>query len=183
MRNIMQKSLTHARNTPRRYFAQKGTTLLEALAYLGIAALVILGAIALLVSAFSGADSNRGMQDVSTIRTGVKKLFSGQPNGYASLANSTLDAAKIFPSSLTVGANSAVTNQWGGSVTVAGTATNFTVTYGSVPRDVCVNMSTGNAEWSSVTVNGGSALTTPVTPASAASACSGATNSIVFTGV
>jgi hypothetical protein len=62
--------------------AQRGATLLEAIAYLGIAAIVVIGAIALLNGAFSSASSNQTAEQVTAIQTGIKKLYMGQTNGY-----------------------------------------------------------------------------------------------------
>lgn len=179
----MKTSKLNCKSTSTRLFFQNGATLLESLAFLGIAALVILGAIALLSGAFSGADSNRSMQDLSTIRTGIKKLFAGQSNGYTGLGNTTLINAKVFPNTLVVtdASSGTVKNQWGGTVTAAGNSTDFTITYNGVPKDVCVNIVTGNGEWSSVKV-GSDTLATPVSPADANTKCSGATNNIAWTG-
>ncbi|MGZ5779897.1 MAG: type 4 pilus major pilin, partial [Burkholderiaceae bacterium] len=120
---------------------QRGASLLEGIAYLGIAALVILGAVSLLTGAFTSAQSNRGAEEVVSIRTAVKKLYMGQANSYGTAdITAALITAKVFPTTLSPnagGATPSLTNSWGGSVTVAGTGTGntFAITYTGVPQD------------------------------------------------
>lgn len=173
------KTITSARRIYLR--RQAGTSLLEAIAYLGIAAIVILGAVALLRNAFSSANTNRGLEEVTAIRTGVKKLYMGQTAGYGTDSmNSTLIYAKVFPASLAVN-NGDVTNAWNGGVSVNGATANFTITYTSVPQDVCINMVSGGNAWVSVNVNGGADLAPPILPADATTACGEASNIIIWT--
>lgn len=42
---------------------QKGASLLEIVAYLGVASVVIIGAISMLTSAFGGANANRALRE------------------------------------------------------------------------------------------------------------------------
>jgi hypothetical protein len=164
-----------------RAFRQRGASLLESIAFLGIAAVVILGAVALLLSSFSGANTNRSQQEVSSIRTGVKKLFMGQSASYGSgNLNGTLISAKVFPTTLAVDSSNNVFNAWNGAVSVDGATANFTISYAGVPKDVCINLASANADWLSVDING-SGLTQPVTPGAAEAACSTSSNTLVWT--
>jgi hypothetical protein len=161
--------------------SQRGASLLESIAFLGIAAIVILGAIALLLSGFSGANSNRAEQEVSSIRTGVKRLFMGQSATYGTgNLNSTLATAKVFPTTLAVDASGAVLNAWNGAVSVDGAAANFTISYASVPKDVCISLLSANGDWLGVEVNG-TGVALPVAPTAAQAACSATANSITWT--
>lgn len=166
---------------PRR--SQQGVSLLEAIAFLGIAAVVILGAIALLNNGFSSANSNRAQEEVSAIRTGVKRLYMGQASSYGtSNMNATLISANVFPSTLaTDAASGSVLNSWNGDVQVVGATATFLISYASVPKDVCINLVSANSDWLAVTVNGGGALALPVTPAAAETACNAAANTIQWT--
>lgn len=161
---------------------QRGASLLESIAFLGIAAVVILGAVALLLGSFSGANTNRSHQEVSSIRTGVKKLFMGQSASYGtSSLNATLVAAKVFPSTLAVDATGNVLNAWNGAVSVDGATANFTISYANVPKDVCINLATVNGDWLALEING-TAQTLPVAPTAAEAACSSASsNDLVWT--
>lgn len=161
---------------------QRGASLLEGIAYLGIAAIVILGAVSLLMGAFSSAQTNRSSEEVISIRTGVKKLYMGQSAAYGDGSlNAQLGTAKVFPTTLAVtGAD--VTNTWNGAVLVTGAGSNFTISYAAVPQDVCINLVSGNTGWVNVAVNGGDAIAEfPVTPAAATTACSATANTIVWT--
>lgn len=163
---------------------QKGASLLEGIAYLGIAAIVVIGAIALLNSAFSSANSNQLNSELSAVQTASRKLFMTTQGNYGKADfTATLASAKGFPQSLTINTDGTVTNAWGGAVTVAGsnTATQFSITYTNVPEDVCINALTSTTEgWLGVKVGTASALTPPITPTAAKTACA-ATNTMAWT--
>jgi PilS N terminal len=111
---------------------QRGVSLLEAIAYLGVAATIIVGAVALLSSAFSGARSNRAQEELTAISTGVKRLYMSQPGSFGTGSlNATLITAKVFPSTLAVDAGN-VSNAWNGAVTVTGNTTVFDISYAEV---------------------------------------------------
>jgi len=162
---------------------QRGASLLEAIAYLGIAAIVVIGAVALLSGAFNSANSNQLAEQVSALQTGIKKLYMGQTGGYTGLSNTVLQNSGVLPSTLLPGGGGAITDEWGGAVTIAGTATNFSLTFAAVPQSVCVNTVTAGGTWTTVTINGGAAITAfPITPATASTQCNSASaNTIVWT--
>lgn len=156
----------------RRHRKERGASLLESIAYLGVAAIVIVGAIALLGSAFSSANTNRLAEELNAIQTGTKKLYMGQVNNYGSASlNANLIAARVFPSTLPTGANNTVSNTWGGNVTVMGAGQTFTVEYTNVPRDVCINTLTAGGNWRTVAIGQNAAIRYPVAPDAATGAC------------
>lgn len=160
---------------------QQGASLLEGIAYLGIAALVVLGAVSLLTGASASAKANQTTAELVSLRTAVKKLYAGQAYPVSSLTG-TLTAAKAVPSTLQVSGTS-ITNSWGGAVTVAGTsATTFEIVYNDIPQDVCVNTLSGLTGWNSVGPASGTAITVfPLTSANATTICSdGTANDIEF---
>jgi len=164
--------------------AQRGASLLEIIAYLGVAAVVVYGAVSLLTQAFGGANSNRALVEVTSLRTQVKKIYMGQAAGYGvGSMNAALVLQNAFPTTLTVTAPSTVTNSWNGGVVLTGATTTFTISYASVPADVCSSLVSvqGGAGWTSIAVNGAAALTPPITPTAAGTACNVAANSIVWT--
>ncbi|HTH62220.1 MAG TPA: type 4 pilus major pilin [Paraburkholderia sp.] len=155
--------------------AQRGASLLEAIAYLGIAAIVVIGAVALLNGAFSSAGTNELAEQVNAIQAGVKKLYMGQANGYQNITNSVLSSAGVFPSTIPVDANGNATNTWGGAVAVTSpNVGTFQIQYSQVPQAVCINTVTAGGSWISVSVNNGAATTPPLTPAAATAACNSA---------
>jgi hypothetical protein len=166
--------------------AQRGASLLEGIAYLGVAAIVVLGAVSLLTNAFSSAQTNRASEEIISIRTAVKKLYMGQAASYGAVDfTASLITAKVFPSTLALNAaGTGITNSWNGAVTVAGTngGSTFTLTYANVPKDACINLVSGASGWTQIDQGGLNAITAfPATPANAASVCSLASNAISFT--
>lgn len=166
---------------------QRGASLLEGIAYLGIAALVILGAVSLLTSAFNSAQSNRGAEEVVSIRTGVKKLYTGLANSYGTAdLTAALNSARIFPTTLTPNATpvTGMNNSWGGLVTVAGTSggATFTISYTQVPEDACISMISGASGWTQVDTGAASTpvVAFPATPAQADGLCAAGNNTINF---
>jgi X-X-X-Leu-X-X-Gly heptad repeat protein len=162
--------------------AQRGASLLEAIAYLGIAAIVVIGAVALLNGAFSSAGTNELAEQVNAIQAGVKKLYMGQANGYSGIGNGVLSSAGVFPSTIPVASGGAATNTWGGDVTVASASVGtFTIEYTNVPTSVCINAITAGGSWTALKVNS-TTPALPVTPTAAQTACSaGNANDITWT--
>jgi hypothetical protein len=159
-----------------------GASLLEAIAFLGVAATIVVGAVALLTNAFSGARTNRSQEEITAISTGVKRLFINQGGAYGTGSlNEVLSRSKIFPSTLAVN-GATVTNAWNGPVTVTGAVGSFDISYGNVPQPVCVELVATSGQWLSVAVNGAAAMPPPITPAQAAEQCSDANaNTVIWT--
>jgi hypothetical protein len=170
----MRQAFTEKSTLARCLHWQRGASLLEGIAYLGIAAIVVLGAVSLLTSAFGNAQSNRVVEELVSIRTGVKKLYMGQPAGYPATVNltETLISARVFPGSLVTSGTTA-TNSWNGTVSVTGNGPTFTISYAAVPQAECINILSGATGWTEINQAGGNSITAfPVTPAAAATTCS-----------
>lgn len=164
--------------------SQWGASLVESIAFLGVAAVVVYGAVSLLSQAFGGANSNQALTEVISLRTQIKKIYMGQSAGYGvGSMNATLVLQNAFPSSLTVSAPSTVTNAWNGAVVITGATATFSISYAGVPADICSNLVAvqGGTGWTSIAVNGAAALTLPITPTAAGTACNAASNTIVWT--
>lgn len=168
------------RRTPR---SQRGASLLEVIAYLGIAAIVVLGAVSLLNSAFASAQSNRTLEEVVSIRTGVKRLYMGQASNYGTTEITTqMIAAGIMPATLSSSSTGAQ-NVWNGAVIIKGATTKFTISYANVPSAACIAVLSGATGWSSVATGNATPISTfPITPAAAQTACdAGNANTITWT--
>lgn len=165
-------------------YRQRGASLLEAIAYLGVAAMVVLGAVSLLQNAFGGARSNQTQEEITGLRTNVRKMYSGQPYNADTKMMENLVTAQAIPTTLRVTGTAAANNTWGGSVTVAAVdATSFSITYTLVPQDVCVNVVSGATGWTKI-ADGADAHQITAFPAAATSAsalCNAATNTVAFT--
>lgn len=166
----------------RRLSKQHGASLLEVIAYLGVAAVVVLGAVSLLGTAFTGAQSGQTAQDLVSLRTAVKKLYNGGNYGTSEMT-ALLSAANVLPSSLKLGGTAqapTVTNSWGGTVTITGANTSFSIAYPGMPKDACLNIVAGATGWSSIGNGSTSVSASPATPADANTLCAAATNTITF---
>ncbi len=165
---------------------QCGASLLEGIAYLGIAAIVVLGAISLLTGAFSSAQSNRVSEEVVSIRTGVKKLFMGQSSGYGTTGTDLMPIlvnAKVLPTTITVPTGgTTATNAWAGAVTVTALGGNqFDITYAAVPADACINILSGASGWVSITAGGGAITVFPAAPSDVQAKCGATAGNITWT--
>ena len=160
---------------------QRGASLLEGIAYLGIAAIVVVGAISLLTGAFSSAKANQATEEVVGLRTAIRKLYLGQAYPTTGVVE-TLIAAKAIPGTLAINsATNTLTNSWRGVVSIGSIATGFSITYPAVPKEVCVGMLSGAQGWTSITVNDTGVTTIPMTANAATTACDTATdNTIIF---
>lgn len=173
------------RSTPHSRRRQRGASLLEGIAYLGIAAIVVIGAIALLRTAFGSANANTMLEQLSSMQTATRKLYMTTQGSYgAGSLNGPIIAAGAVPQGMSVKtADSTISNAWGGAVTLTGANTAFTISYANVPQDVCVDALTGTTTgFTQVAVNAAGAVPTPVSPTDATTACTSATaNTIVWT--
>jgi hypothetical protein len=165
--------------------SQRGASLLEAIAYLGIAAIVVIGAVALLNGAFTSAGTNELSEQVAAIQAGVKKLYMGQTQGYTGISNSVLASAGVFPSTVPIsasGANATAANNWGGTVSVSSSAPGtFDIAYTNVPPAVCINAVTAGGSWTQIAIGNNKVTTFPITPAIATNDCGTSNVDITWT--
>ncbi len=163
---------------------QRGASLLEAIAYLGVAAIVVLAAVSLLQNAFGSARSNQTTEELTGLRTTLRKMYSGQPYTDPDMLKNMI-TAKAIPGTLSVSTDgTAINNTWGGTVTPssANDAT-FTITYTQMPPDVCMTVVSGATGWTKI-ADGADANQITVFPAAAAKAaklCGAAANTVAFT--
>lgn len=177
-------------------------TLIEALLFLGIATIVIVGAVLFYNNASGSARTNDALTQVNAFATGVKGLFSGTAR-YGANGDDLVEAvinSGVAPRN-TVNAG-ALVNPWGGAtlITVGGAGAHFAVTMNAVPQDACVRILTAGLLTQgglfSVQVRAGTGAaptaapvasgtvftpTAPADPATAAVACAaGANNQLIF---
>jgi type II secretory pathway pseudopilin PulG len=162
---------------------QRGASLLEAIAYLGVAAIVVLAAVSLLQGAFGGARSNQTMEEITGLRTAVQKMYVSQTYDDASMQNNLI-TAKAIPGTLAVAADKTIKNTWGGAVKVEKVdAASFKITYNSMPQDVCMNVVSGATGWTKIDDGGATNVVNafPASAGDAAKVCALAVNTVVFT--
>ena len=122
--------------TPR--FKTRGLTLIEALLFLGIAAVVIVAAVAFYNNAANNQRMNQATTQLQAYISGIKNLYETQTT-YAGLAEDIVIDAAIAPQNAVEGP-AALEHPWGDPVTITGTADTFTITFQDMPQDACLNM-------------------------------------------
>ena len=169
--------------TNHRFHKQAGTSNMEMLFYLILAALVLGGAIALGFKLFNKQTNNGEQANVANIIINTRALKGSQGYGTAG-ANliPQLITTDGIPDGLTI-TGGAVYNSWNGAVTVTSTGPAFVLTYPSVPQDSCVSLATKVAKTRaySTKINSGTAVIGEVDSATASTNCSGTTNTIAWT--
>ena len=164
---------------------------MEALAFLGIAALVIAGSVALYRGASGSAQMASLSQQLSAFQSNIKMATAGQSyygtsvwsNGVATQnMNAAMINAKAIPDGVRI-SGSNIFNSFGGLVRLDGDAISFWIRYENVPRDVCVKLApqTGSG-WMGLSINGNwSAITTaPIAVSTAVSQCTSATSNYLI---
>lgn len=168
-----------SRDTPRR---EGGWAMMEVMIAIFIALIMLGGVFAYVTMAMQGAKVSDAQSNLSTIRMGVRKLYTGQPN-YSGLDTSTAQSAGIFPETMLSG--SGPKNGWNGDVTtaVASDPTQFKITYNDVPKEPCVKLAKyGYGSWEAVNVGGTSISQSGGGAVSdAVSACASGGNTITYT--
>lgn len=159
---------------------QCGASLLEALLWMAIALIVAGFATALVKGAFSGSNTLKSGNETKALITGTRSAAGGANYGTASL-NSGLIAAGLVPNTLTV-SGSTISNSFGGTVTLTGATNTFTLSETLIPKDICVKkLTTIDPGVTSVSINAATAILPPISLATAATQCSAATNTILYT--
>lgn len=158
----------------------RGLTLMEALLFLGLMAVVIVGAFALYSNATGASDMNEARTQLQTYIGGVKSFYSAQ-NDFSSVNTAFVVNAGIAPTAAVDG--NALINPWGGNTVIEGSTRDFRVTFQGVPSNACTGLlSTGLIEQGTVIQMGvGNTLySNTIDPATALSLCSTESNNVVF---
>lgn len=163
--------------------SQAGVTLMEMIAALAIIAIIIVGSLALYNAAQSSQASTQMVQDLTSVRAAVKQLWLGQGaygTGGGTNLNDTLVASNRLPTTIRVDTTTTPDTLYSvlnGTFTITGFPTTFTIAVTNVPDDVCMTLLTNTTGWTQVVVSVSSTTITafPITPAQAATACSGTT--------
>ena len=175
-----EKVMKHQCSVRRGKGRQRGATLLEAVAFLGIAAIILIGAIALFTNAFQGARSNQLTEEVAAIQSGVRKIYA-TPGGLQTNVTgggvAGLIQAGVIPATLSI-SGTTVTDEWGGTVALGWDATTSAaiISFPAVPQAVCMAALTAGGNWSGISTSVKTAVQpVPVSAADAELACN-ATN-------
>ncbi|MBR4741767.1 MAG: hypothetical protein IK079_02555 [Desulfovibrio sp.] len=132
----------------------------------------------------SKSDQQQAMQSLQMLRANIEEVYA---NGvYTGLDNQTLLSAGVVPVDLLSG-KTEIKTKWGDVTVSAKEASQYTITVEGLPPSACrslANLST--TSWDEVSVGTTTLFqrseNTAVNPSDLLSACSGASNTIVFTG-
>jgi len=171
------KAVVEARLMTRRR-SQRGATLLEAVAFLGIAAIVLIGAVALFSNAFHSARANQLTEEVTAIETAARNMYGRGAGMTANLTDSGIGGlakANALPSTLQVKqTDGTVTDEWGGAVTLTQDTTNkneVDISFANVPQAECIAALTAGGDWVSIDVGTTTGVTSPVSTSTATTDC------------
>jgi type II secretory pathway pseudopilin PulG len=132
---------------------------------------------------FSGSNFTKEMSNVSTLYANTKMLKSTSGYGTGDLTSQLVEE-KGIPQNMSV-LDGVIYNSWGGTTQVVGTGIGFYIRVNRIPKDVYIKLSreiSKSGQFSSVSVNGGSAVVSEITSVAANGACnSEAENYITFT--
>jgi len=155
---------------------QAGASLVEAVLFLVIVVVVLLGLFALFTGAFSTSKIQNEMAYVQTLSGNVESLYATNHNYGTADITASLVSTKNAPTPMIVGTG--LVNSWGGAVTVAGVTNDFTITYNAVPQKECIQLSQASLNPIGVSINA-TAQTLPLTVAAVTTACSSVTSNVI----
>ena len=157
---------------------QAGASLIEALLFLLIVALVAIGVFAIYSNGASTTKVQNENRYIQAVAAAVKQMYASNPNYGTSDITATLVSTSNAPAPMIVGTG--LKNSWGGAVTVTGATTGFTISYAGVPMKECIQLSQISINPTAIS-NNGTAQTLPLTTTAATTACSTASNAIIWT--
>lgn len=155
---------------------QAGASLVEAVLFLVIAAVILIGVFALFSGAFSSSKVQTEMSYMQTLAGDVESLYATNHDYGTADITATLTSTKSAPSPMIVGAT--LVNSWGGQVTVTGASTDFVISSAGVPQKECIQLAQISINPVAITING-TTQTLPLTVAAATTACSSATSNTI----
>lgn len=144
--------------------------------------MVALGLTAVAGALYAALGSNKTTDAIANqtqLQANIQSAFGGQGN-FTSLTNARVISGNLAPDAMVVAG--ALTNAWGGAVTVGpnATASNFDVTNAAVPQDGCQKFASSQKIATAISINN-VAQTLPLDAGAAISACNAATNTVKFT--
>lgn len=198
MVNIMQQKKMNLRKNK----MEKGLSLIEASMVLALSAIVVSGVMFYYQSASDSNKTQNTVSQVMSVMSAINGLYVGQAS-YKGLSDSVLYNSSAVPANYKAGPGN-IKNPFGGKLSVAPNNVGYALLLNGVPKSSCVNIASMNLGTSlqgvgvevavNPTTNNLNAVplksgeqpkqrtvySGTLTPANAATLCSGDTNSITF---
>ena len=119
--------------------SRRGLTLLELLLAIAGGVVLTITAVMLFMQVGGTTKVQEAFQQVQSITSGVKSLYSGASSYDTVDITKTAISAKVFQNKYVTSDTTAV-NPWGGAVTIMGVTRTFTISYAAVPEDACTQL-------------------------------------------
>lgn len=128
------------------------------------------------------SDATIEQSNITSIIANTKKLKGS--SGYGASGTNLVPSLIAIDGTGSMGVSgSTLTNQWNGAVTLVSAGMSFTITENNVPKAACITLATkiSKDKQTTTSINGGTASSGEVLPASATTSCSNDSNSISWT--
>lgn len=155
---------------------QAGASLVEAVLFLVIVAVILIGIFGVFSGAFSSSKVQTETNNMSALAGDVENVYATNHDYGTSDITASLVSTRNAPTPMIVGAG--LVNSWGGAVTVTGASSVFTVSSTAIPQKECIQLAQIAINPTAVSING-SAQTLPLTVAGVSGACSSATSNTI----
>lgn len=143
----------------------------------------IVGVVLLLYYALASNSVSAEVANLTTLEGNISGLYSGSlaTTGTASLTNAIAFSANAVPQGMISGTS--IINQWKGAITLSGDAAgDIIIKEAGLPQAACAKIVTAIPSYTSLVINGGTAMTAPVDPGTSVAQCkSGTANTMTFT--
>ena len=184
MKNIINTMAVTPSNTTVKVARQKGMTLVELMASMGIAAGIVVGALSLYNVVSDGQKANQMVQDIDAMRSIAKRMYESQGN-YTGLNNTLLISSGKIPTTLRSDATGGTIKSRDGydfTIAAGATAGTFTISLAGAPAVMCKEITTKFSGYESLAIGAAGANTAlPITPPTANTQCSADALAIVLT--
>ncbi len=165
---------------------QVGVISIEMMVAAAIIIALLLGVGGRVAVAWVANDNTQELSNISALYTAIKdtKTTAGYGANGTDLSAAVIAGGKL-PGNITVTGNT-IQNGWGGTYAILSTVQGFTVASPTMPIKNCIKVAAGasaSGQYAQTSINGGTAITGPLTTPQAVTGCSSATNTILFTSV
>lgn len=151
---------------------QSGASLVEAVLFLVIVVVILIGIFGLFSGAFSTSKVQTETNNMSALAGDVENVYATNHDYGTADITASLVSTRNAPTPMIVGTG--LVNSWGGAVTVMGASSVFTLSSASIPQKECVQLSQIAINPTAVSING-TAQTLPLTVAAVTAACNSPT--------